>query len=205
MFKFLRVLLVLKILISLGGLTYLYITRVEKTEKFLSKKLHCDVTLSDISIGWNTVKIEKLRISSFFKADELEIEALPWNLLKADIEISKVKVWNPTFGIPLLVKTTGETLPTTPSKTTSKKKYRIEKLQLHNIQFEAGKYTISPLPYIELHSLGPLTLTGIVDTILENMNRKQPQIESLLKKDPLDKVKKSFDRAYRYVENLFSH
>lgn len=165
MLRLLRYFLIIKLLLAIVGVGYLYFTRVEKTEKLLSKKLNADVSIKDVKLRWKKVALQKIKISNshspLFRADEIEITFNPWELCKKEIHVNKIKIQNPIIGLMLFNKTGSENnwVSSLKQQSMSKKKFVIDTLKLMNLRFEAqfanGKgVTLPALSYVELHDLG---------------------------------------------------
>lgn len=194
MFRLFRLFLVIKLLLMVGGASYLYITRVAKAEEYLSKKLGATVTLKDVSAGLKSLKLSNIQISSpsfpksaLFKAEQIEIEMHPWELWKRDVTVSGVKIFNPVLGIHFLNRSGSENNWQEGMKKAShlsSKRFSIESLKVMNLQFAAylpgGRSVQLPsLPYFELRDLNSRTLVELERICLETISAKEPSLADL--------------------------
>lgn len=194
MLRFLRLFLVIKLLLMIGGLSYLWVTRVAKTEEFLSKKLGATVTLKEVSFGLKSFKVKNLQVSApsfsklpLFKAEEVEVEMPMWELLKDDVLVSEVKIFNPILGIHYLNRTGSENNWSESLKRDHAgidKRFTIESLKVMNLQFAASlpggrNIQLPPLPYFELRNLKSQTIVELEKSVLEGMAAKEEALSTL--------------------------
>lgn len=193
--------LFLLLVISSGA--YLWITRVSRVERFLSSQLMAEVTIENVKIGWNKLRIQGLRIENpsqsplpyAFQADEIFLQMSPFEIWEQTIHIDQVKVQNPTLGIQLFNSAGSDNnwarfLNHFPSG--GDRKFIIKKLSIMNLQFKIirsnGKeLSVPTIPLLELDNLGEknaLTLSQLArvlfQTILHILSNKASQLGPLL-------------------------
>lgn len=172
--------------------SYFYMTRVDRVERFLSKKLGTEVTIKDVRIGLRTFSIEGLKIhnlhSTFMKAEEIEIRANPWELLNQEIAISRVRIVSPTLGIMFLNRSRSENNWSAAAHekqgSSDQRRFTIDDLRIINLQFEAvvpgvKSLSLPQIPYLELHCLGKnsaLTFPVLERIILEKISEQEPKL-----------------------------
>jgi hypothetical protein len=192
MFRLIRTIFLSVLMVGICVGSYFYMTRVDRLEKFLSKKLGTEVTVKDVRVGLKTFSIEGLKIhnlhSTFLKADEIEIRANPWELLNEEISISQVRIVSPTLGIMFLNRSRSENNWSEAAhekhSSSGERRFSIDNLRIINLQFEAvvpgvKSLALPQIPYLELHSLGKgssLTFPALERLILEKISEQEPKL-----------------------------
>ena len=107
--RLLRFAVILLIAIALGT-AYMWHQRTSSASAALSDLLGVEVTIDDISLGFNRLSVSGLKIGSrpesqldhAFKAKEIHVEGLGfWELFQSRIEVDDVNIKNPNIGVEL--------------------------------------------------------------------------------------------------------
>ncbi|MFZ0564732.1 MAG: hypothetical protein WAM28_00840, partial [Chlamydiales bacterium] len=170
MFKLLRTLIALSLLALIIYCGYLWTARVELMERFLSKRLNLTTRIEAVSIGWNSLKIEGLRLENInptntpyaLQVKTLEIEMNPFEFWKKPTYIDRVKIESPIISLDLYNgvgnnNNWGHILNRFPS--TGGRAFVIDQLKVTNLQFEIVRFNGKPIsvpaiPYLEFENLG---------------------------------------------------
>lgn len=206
MFRLLRTIVVLALIVLAVYCGYLWTARVELMEQFLSKRLNLTTRIETVTIGWNHLTIKGLRFENLnstkmpyaLQVDTIAIEMNPLELWKNPTYIDRIKIENPILSLELYNgvgnnNNWGHILNRfSPSK---EKTFVINSLKITNLQFQIARFngkpfSVPPIPYLEFENLGTgqsLTLSQIsrilIQTILKTLTTK-PSLNAILDNVP---------------------
>lgn len=206
--------LCLTALLIAGG--YAWFQRVELAEKFLSKKLHSEVHLKNVTFGPTHLTLHHVRIKNRalahpIRVKTLKIEVKPWELLKDTIAIDALELDHPTVPVELLA------LPLT--KSPSDRQFTIEQVKIkhmHLVVPDVLKIDLPVIPLIELHHIGSahsLSLEQVGSEIFGSIygqlkgeasyNKVLPARTSFYERSKME-VKKATKKTTQFFKKLFS-
>ncbi len=196
MFRLIKFLILVVLIVAVVGGGYLWSTRISTLERFFSKWLNTKVTIEDVHLGWGKLSIEGLKIvnpsqSTYpyaFQGGLIAVEIDPFELFKKIIHIERIKIQNPTIGLELYNSSGSDNnwarlLSSLPSGG-GERKFIVKKLTILNLRISAirsnGKeISIPSIPYLVFENLGErgaLTLSQlghvIFQTILQSLTSK---------------------------------
>ncbi len=206
MFRLVRFLLLLLLLVLAVLGTYFWINRISSVEKFLSQKLNTPVTVEEVSLSWNRLSLQELKIANprpkklpyAFETKEIVLEMSPWQLLQSTMHIKRVKVIDPLLSIELYNSSGSrnnwaDLLNGIPASS-GDREFVIEELAFLNLSFQAVRsngqaISLPVIPYLEFENIGsknPLSINQLgrllFQTILNSLSKKG--LDHLLEKVP---------------------
>ena len=162
--RLIRLLIIFLILAAIIWGAYLWVTRAQILERYLSKQLQTKVTIEEVNVGWNTLSIEGLHIANppqarfpyAFRVGTLSLEMSLTALFKEKVKIDLVKIENPAFEIEFYNSVGSDNnwarlLTALPSgkgeRTTVIEKLIIENLRVDATRSNGKALNIPPIPY----------------------------------------------------------
>ncbi len=178
MFRLIRWLIFLIVVLCLLAGIIVWLSRISVVESILSQKLDTDVTVEDVSLGWNQVTLKNLRLKNLpqskvpyaFEAQSVTIQMSPFELGKKEIHVQRIKIQDPHLTVELYNSAGNDNnwasilkrIPSPQTVTAAPSElshfYIIDRLSITNLQIDLltdNKTTSLPkIPYLELHDVG---------------------------------------------------
>ncbi len=189
MLRLSSLLLTLAFLVVVIGAGYFWINKESVFAHFISKKLHADVMIKQVKIGWDELEIRGLRIKNpkkstllyAFEGGSIKIQTPLINLWRDLVQIDLITIEDPTLSVEFYNSSGSDNnwsklLRAFPA-TEHGKTFIIDKLLITNLQIKAMRANqkeilLPPLPRLEFDNLGgkhPLTLAQLGRVIFQSI------------------------------------